>query len=176
MASDWAFWNSLDWSRLSGTLRAPMFLFDQPSMWYRWHTSFFLYPHFGHNLTFIFSDPSNPYVLFLEPHFCVISYVWPLCFPAVHLLCTIFIFCFPFQVMHSNVKLSCKELNKQRWLMVVYIRPEWSPDVRISEWVGVGGTWLQLMCCAILHCCVPNFKRQESGWRLEIRGRRWLHR
>ena len=67
-----------------------------------WHTSFFLYPHFGHNLAFVCSIPSNPYVLFLEPCFCFISYVQPLCFSAVHLLCTIFIFCFPFQVMHSN--------------------------------------------------------------------------
>ena len=67
-----------------------------------WHTSFFLYPHFGRNLAFIYSDPSDPYILFLEPHFCFISYVWPLCFPAVHLLCTIFIFCFLFQVTHSN--------------------------------------------------------------------------
>ena len=25
------------------------------------------------------------------------------------------------------------------------------------EWVGVGGTWLQLMCCAVSHCSVPNF-------------------
>ena len=29
-----------------------------------------------------------------------------------------------------------------------------------SEWVGVGGTWLQLMCCAISHHCVPNFGRR----------------
>ena len=42
-----------------------------------WHMSFFLYPHFGHNLTFICSVPSDPYVLFLEPHFCFISYVRP---------------------------------------------------------------------------------------------------
>ena len=61
-----------------------------------------LYPRFGHNLTFICSDLSDPYVLFLEPHFCFISYVRPLCFSVVHLLCTIFIFCFPFQVTHSN--------------------------------------------------------------------------
>ena len=67
-----------------------------------WHMSFFLYPRFGHNLAFVCSVPSDPYVLFLEPRFCFISYVWPLCFSAVHLLCTIFIFCFPFQVMHSN--------------------------------------------------------------------------
>ena len=67
-----------------------------------WHTSFFLYPCFGYNLAFVCSVPSDPYVLFLEPHFCFISYVQPLCFSAVHLLCTIFIFCFPFQVMHSN--------------------------------------------------------------------------
>ena len=61
-----------------------------------------LYPRFGHNLVFVCSVLSDPYVLFLEPRFCFISYVQPLCFPAVHLLCTIFIFCFPFQVMHSN--------------------------------------------------------------------------
>ena len=66
-----------------------------------WHTSFFLYPRFGHNLAFICSISSDPYVLFLEPRFCFISYVRPLCFPAVHLLCTIFISCFPFQVMHA---------------------------------------------------------------------------
>ena len=36
------------------------------------------------------------------------------------------------------------------------------------EWVGVGGTWLQLMCCTALHRCVPNFGRQGLGWRLEI--------
>ena len=66
-----------------------------------WHMSFFLYPHFGHNLAFICLIPSDPYVLFLDPRFCFISYVWPLCFPTVHLLCTIFIFCFLFQVMHS---------------------------------------------------------------------------
>ena len=62
-----------------------------------WHTSFFLYPHFGHKLAFICSNPSDPYVLFLEPRFCFISYVRPL-----HLLCIIFIFCFLFSVMHSN--------------------------------------------------------------------------
>ena len=67
-----------------------------------WHTSFFLYPRFGRNLAFICSVPSDPHVLFLEPRFCFISYVQPLCFSAVHLLCTILIFCFPFQVMHSN--------------------------------------------------------------------------
>ena len=33
-ASDRAFWNGLDWSRLSRTLRAPIFLSDQPSMQY----------------------------------------------------------------------------------------------------------------------------------------------
>ena len=61
-----------------------------------WHTSFFLYPCLGHNLTFVCPVPSDPFVLFLEPRFCFISYVRPLCFPAVHLLCTIFIFCLPF--------------------------------------------------------------------------------
>ena len=43
-----------------------------------WHTSFFLYPCFGRNLAFICSNPSDPYVLFLEPRFCFISYVQPL--------------------------------------------------------------------------------------------------
>ena len=33
-ASDRAFWNSLDWSRLSGTLGAPIFLSDRPSTRY----------------------------------------------------------------------------------------------------------------------------------------------
>ena len=28
-----------------------------------------------------------------------------------------------------------------------------------SEWVRVRGTWLQLMCCTILRCHVPNFGR-----------------
>ena len=31
-----------------------------------------------------------------------------------------------------------------------------------SEWVRVGGTWLQLMCCTVSHHCVPNFGRW--GW------------
>ena len=30
--------------------------------------------------------------------------------------------------------------------------PEWG-------WVRVGGTWLQLMCCAVSHRLVPNFGR-----------------
>ena len=38
-ASDQAFWNGLDWSRLSGTLRAPIFLSDRPSMRYMWQVS-----------------------------------------------------------------------------------------------------------------------------------------
>ena len=37
-----------------------------------------------------------------------------------------------------------------------------------SEWVGVGGTWLQLMYCATLHRRVPDFRRQGLGRRLEI--------
>ena len=74
------------------------------------------------------------------------------------------------------VKLSCKELNKRRWLMVELRSPEWSPDVQLSEWVGVGGTWLQLMCCAVSRRRVLNFKRQRSDRRSEIGGRRWLRR
>ena len=33
---------------------------------------------------------------------------------------------------------------------------------------GVRGTWLQLMCCALPKCCVPNLP-QGQGWRL-VRG------
>ena len=77
--------------------------------------------------------------------------------------------------LHPFVKLSCKELNKRRWLMVELRSPEWSPDVRLSEWVRVGGTWLQLMCCAVSRCRVLNFKRQRLDRRSEIGGRRWLH-
>ena len=35
------------------------------------------------------------------------------------------------------------------------------------EWVGVGGTWLQLMCCIVSHHCVPNFRRwgRIRDWR-----------
>ena len=40
---------------------------------------------------------------------------------------------------------------------------EWRSGVKSGcldlEWVGVWGTWLQLMCCTVLHCCVPNFGR-----------------
>ena len=42
-----------------------------------------------------------------------------------------------YRVQRSRVKSGCLEL----------------------EWVGVGGTWLQLMCCAISCRCVPNFGR-----------------
>ena len=80
-ASDRAFWNSLDWSRLSGTLRAPT-LFVRLTFHavyvtcaMAWHTSFFLYPRFGRNLVFVCSVPSDPHILFLEPRFCFISYV-----------------------------------------------------------------------------------------------------
>ena len=43
------------------------------------------------------------------------------------------------------------------------------PDI---EMVGVGGTWLQLMCCATSCRCVPNFGRQGLGQRSEIGGQR----
>ena len=36
------------------------------------------------------------------------------------------------------------------------------------EGFGVGGTWLQLMCCAASCRRVPNFERQGSGQILEI--------
>ena len=62
-----------------------------------------LYPRFGHNLAFVCPVPSDPFVLFLEPRFCFISYVRPLCFPTVHLLCTIFIFCLPSN--HSSISM-----------------------------------------------------------------------
>ena len=37
-----------------------------------------------------------------------------------------------------------------------------------SEWVGVGGTWLQLMCCTVSCRCVPNFGRwgRIGDWRI----------
>ena len=67
-----------------------------------WHTSFFyilvlvitslLYVQFHPTLSFYFQNLA--FVLFLMSDHYV--------FPAVHLLCTIFIFCLPFQVMHSN--------------------------------------------------------------------------
>ena len=78
------------WTELSGTvwigpdcpgpLERPSFCpTDLPhgirGMCMAWHMTFFLYPRFGHKLTFICSNPSDPYVLFLEPHFCFISYV-----------------------------------------------------------------------------------------------------
>ena len=104
VASDRAFWNGLDWSRFSGTLGAPTFLSDWPSTRYMWHVPWLGIRHSFYILVLVITSlfPSDPYVLFLEPHFCFISYVQPLCFPAVHLLCTIFIFCFLFQAMHSN--------------------------------------------------------------------------
>ena len=80
----------LEWSGLVQTFRDPRsaHLFVRPTFHVvyeacamAWHTSFFLYPHLGHNLAFICSNPSDPYVLFLEPRFCFISYVRPLCFP-----------------------------------------------------------------------------------------------
>ena len=37
-----------------------------------------------------------------------------------------------------------------------------------SEWIGVGGTWLQLMCCAASRRRVPNFGRQGQGQGSEI--------
>ena len=37
-----------------------------------------------------------------------------------------------------------------------------------SEWIGVGGTWLQLMCCAASRHRVPNFGRQGQGRGSEI--------
>ena len=49
-----------------------------------------------------------------------------------------------------------------------YVNLEWCLDIWILEWVGVGGTWLQLMCCAASCRCVPNFGRQGLGWRSEI--------
>ena len=37
-----------------------------------------------------------------------------------------------------------------------------------SEWIGVGGTWLQLMCCAASRRHVPNFGGQGQGRGSEI--------
>ena len=51
--------------------------------------------------------------------------------------------------------------NEQVWWSGVKSR---CPEL---EWVRVGGTWLQLMCCAILHHHVPNFRwwGQIGDWR-----------
>ena len=43
-----------------------------------------------------------------------------------------------------------------------------SSKVQNQKGFGVGGTWLQLMCCAILCHHVPNFGRQELDQRLEV--------
>ena len=52
--------------------------------------------------------------------------------------------------------------NGQMWWFGVKSRcPE-------SGWVGVRGTWLQLMCCTVLRHHVPNF-----GRRGQIRDRRF---
>ena len=75
-----------------------------------------------------------------------------------------------------SVKFSYKELNKQGWLMVELRDPEWSPDVRLSEWVRVGGTWLQLMCCTVSRRRVLNLERQRSDQKSEIGSQRWLRR
>ena len=50
-----------------------------------------------------------------------------------------------------------------------YVSPVWSPEM-IRNWkgFGVGGTWLQLMCCAVLRRHVPNFESQGFDRRLEI--------
>ena len=77
----------LEWSGLIQIVQDPQsaHLFVRPTFHavyvacaMAWHMSLFLYPRFGHNLAFICSNPSDPYVLFLEPHFCFISYVRPL--------------------------------------------------------------------------------------------------
>ena len=41
-----------------------------------------------------------------------------------------------------------------------YVSPVWSPEmIGNRNGFGVGGTWLQLMCCAASRRRVPNFKR-----------------
>ena len=50
-----------------------------------------------------------------------------------------------------------------------YISPVRSPEmIGNRKGFGVGGTWLQLMCCTVSRCRVPNFERQGLGRRSEV--------
>ena len=51
-----------------------------------------------------------------------------------------------------------------------YVSPVRSPEmIRNQKGFGVGGTWLQLMCCAVSRRHVLNFERQGLGRRSEVR-------
>ena len=72
-------------------------------------------------------------------------------------------------LLSSRAKNSISERTKGS----EYVSPVWSSEmIGNREGFGVGGTWLQLMCCAVSHRRVPNFERQESGQESEIGGRR----
>ena len=79
------------------------------------------------------------------------------------------------EVISSNLLLSSHAKNSISEMTngSKYISPVWSPEMFGNrEGFGVGGTWLQLMCCAVSRRRVPNFERQELGRGLEIGGRR----
>ena len=62
-------------------------------------------------------------------------------------------------VLSSRAKNSISEMTNGS----EYISPVRSPEmIGNRKGFGVGGTWLQLMCCTVSHRCVPNFKRQGS--------------
>ena len=68
-------------------------------------------------------------------------------------------------VLSSRAKNSISEMTK--WSE--YVSPVWSPEmIGNREGFGVGGTWLQLMCCAASRRHIPNFERQGSGQISEI--------
>ena len=51
-----------------------------------------------------------------------------------------------------------------------FVSPVRSPEmIGNRKGFGVGGTWLQLMCCAVLRRRVPNFESQGFDRRSEIR-------
>ena len=65
-------------------------------------------------------------------------------------------------ISSAGVKLSCKELNKRRWLMVEYISPGWSLGVQIldgSESEGLGFN----LCVAPPHIVVSLISK-DKGW------------
>ena len=98
----------------------------------------------------------------------------PICSTSHHIPLVLFLFpvlfltpCLFPMMLSSHSKNSISKMNNgQMW------RSGMKSGCLGSEWVGVGGTWLQLMCCAVSHHRVPNFGRRGLDQRLEIR--RWL--
>ena len=68
-------------------------------------------------------------------------------------------------VLSSRAKNSISEMTNGS----EYVSPVWSLEmIGNREGFGVGGTWLQLMCCAVSRRRVPNFGRRRLGQRSEI--------